>query len=972
MPSLSFIYPSALWLLLLLLPLWGLALAVPRRLGAVRFWGSLGLRSLLLLALILSLAGTQYVASVSELSTVFLLDSSDSVAPSLRGRAETFIQAALGTMGTNDRAAIVSFGANALVERAPSSDRALGRITSIPTGERTDIEHAIQLGLALLPADTQKRMVLLSDGAENSGQALAAARLAAARGIPLDIVSLGATTSEPELLVAQLDAPSQVREGQEVALTAHIVSTVAQEAHIRVFADRTLLREDTLQLPVGETAYTTRVPATTQGFDRYRVVVEPQSDGRAQNNEAAALIEVLGPPRVLLVAANADDARPLESALSAASLRPEIIAPGLLPTDLATLSSYDAIVLVNTPARDLPVKALAALPAYVRDLGRGLMMLGGTESYGVGGYGRTPVEEALPVYTDVRDRQERPDLALVFVIDKSGSMDACHCSSSNRSTAQLQQGGERKVDIAKESMIQAAVLLRPQDTLGIVTFDEGAHWTLPATHGATANQVVDAVSNIEPIGGTNLRAGLDSARDMLQKVDARIKHIILLTDGWGSGGANLDVARELRAQGVTLSVVAAGGGSADYLEQLAITGGGRYYAVQDINDVPQIFLQETITAVGNYIIEHPVAPARMGDSPIVAGMEALPQLRGYNGTTIKETARLVLADTDGAPLLATWQYGLGRSVAWTSDMTGHWAPDWVNWPTFPRFVAQAVGWMLPTRSADAVTTQVQVAGATTTVEVQVAPDSVGGAADQLQLHATIIANDSSTQSLALHQVAPGRYRGSLNTPIAGTYLVQIAGAQGAQVVVQTVAGLVVPYSAEYRMDSGNPVLLDGLRSATNGRLLTLDSAGAAQVFAPTNQPVRRAQELALPLLLLALIVLPLDIAFRRVLLRWGEVTAGLAELRARMRQGRTPVAAPNDQLERLAQARRRTIRTPRAAVGAAAAPPTATQRPTDTPPPPPPPLPPAVPAAPPTSEVDPFERLREAKERARRRARGEE
>ena len=349
-----------------------------------------------------------------------------------------------------------------------------------------------------------------------------------------------------------------------------------------------------------------------------------------------------------------------------------------MPSDLAGLSGYEAVVLVNVPARALPVKAMAALPAYVRDLGKGLLMIGGKESFGVGGYGHTPLEEAMPVYMDVRNREERPNLALVFIIDKSGSMNACHCSGPNRQTAQFRQGGVPKVDIAKDAMVQAAALLGQQDTLGVVAFDDSAHWVLPAQRGVSVSAVQDAVASVAPLGTTNVRAGLLAAEDQLNHTDARIKHAILLTDGWTSSGANLEIARRMRDAGITLSVVAAGSGSADYLANLASEGGGRYYPAQDMADVPQIFVQETITAVGNYIVERPFTPAFGVDSPVLAGLRnGLPPLYGYNGTTIKETARAALVSDDGSPVLAQWQFGLGHTAAWTSDANGRWAKDWV-------------------------------------------------------------------------------------------------------------------------------------------------------------------------------------------------------------------------------------------------------------------------------------------------------
>ena len=956
MPRLSFIYPEMLWLLVAVALIWALALLPPRRLSPLRFWSSLALRTVLALALVLAVAGAQLVLPVDRLTTVFLLDGSDSLPPSTRAQAETFIQEALQQMPTDDQAAIVVFGGNALVERAPSQEQRLGRISSAPVATRTNIAEAIQLGLALFPADAEKRLVLLTDGGENEGHALEAARLAAARGVPIDVVDLTLTSSDAEALVASLEAPASVREGQLAVINTTIESTVAQRALVRLLGDGGVLSEQTVELQPGANDVAFEVEVSGTGFQRFRVEVEPERDGRAQNNEASALIQVQGPPRLLLVAAERADAVPLAEALEATNMIAEIVSPDRIPADLAGLSAYEAVVLVNTPARDLPIGAMAALPGYVRDLGKGLLMVGGEESFGVGGYGRTPVEEVLPVYMDVRDREERPDLAMVFVIDKSGSMDACHCASPDRGSAQMQSAGERKVDIAKEAVAQASALLGPQDTLGVVSFDSRAFQTLPPVDGPTVEQVIDAMADVEPRGSTNVRAGLQEAESLLQGVDARIKHVVLLTDGWGSGGDQTDIAERLRAQGVTLTVVAAGGGSADYLERLAIAGGGRYYPAADMSQVPQIFVQETITTVGNYIVEREFTPVAIGESPILAGLSGLPPLYGFNGSTLKESARAVLETDDEQPLLATWQYGLGRSAAFLSDAKGKWATEWLRWQGFPRFAGQLLGAVLPVQGGQEISTEVTVAGSETVVRL-----TTGSGQENLAVTATLIGTDGTRIELPLPQVGPGAYQGRIESPAPGTYLVQISGAAADRVVLQETAGLVVPYSSEYRGAQANPALLAELTAITGGTTLS----AAADAFAPVAGHVTRAQEIGLPLLILALILLPLDIALRRLMLRRSDFSF----VRARIGAAASRPAAPSPTsptFERLAGAKRRAAASITGQRPADQAPKATSEQP----PAPPPAEPPAAPPS--ASADDPLERLRAAKERARRRASGEE
>ena len=374
--------------------------------------------------------------------------------------------------------------------------------------------------------------------------------------------------------------------------------------------------------------------------------------------------------------------------------------------------------------------------------------------------------------------------------------------------------------------------------------------------------ITSALAPIKPNGRTNIFAGLALAQQTLSQSQAAIKHIVLFTDGLGPGGDTITQAQQFAQQGITLSVVGEGFGAVDYLTQLAQAGHGRYIQVQNTTtDVPQIFLQETQTVSSRFAVEHPFTPAYAAASPILAGLDqGLPQLYGYNGTTPKQTATIALAATDGSPVLAQWQYGLGRTVAWTSDVQGHWARDWVNWPEFPRFAAQLLGWVLPNVSGSGLQADLRTQGQQTQLTVT-ALDAAGQPRTSLDMRAVLVNSDGTQQLVPLAAAAPGVYRGSLASPPPGSYTIQIAGTQAGQVVAQDSAALVVPYSPEYRIGQANPALLDQLARATGGAPL----AQPADAFARADQHIGAAREIALPLLLLALTLLPIDIAVRRLM-----------------------------------------------------------------------------------------------------------
>ncbi len=864
--TISFIYPWFL-LLLLLIPLTiGLALVGRRGQNRLRFWGGLGLRSLLLLLIVLALAGIQVHLPSNLLTAVFVLDVSDSVNPDEQARAENWVREAIEAMPVGDRAAVVLFGEDALVERLAGEERILPDLASVPVTTRTDIASAIQLALALFPNEGAGRIVLLSDGRENLDNALRQADLAAMQGIQLQFVPLGRESEQPEVLVDALETPPEAREGQQFDLEIRVQSSLRTSAALRVFADGSLIQTQEVQLQPGINSYSVPVRDAPAGFHRYRVQVVPDSDTQLQNNEASAFTMVYGAPGVLVVEGAPGEAGNLVDALQAAEVRVTRVAPDQLPVTLPELARYEAVVLVDVPAPALPSGAMDTLPVYVRDLGKGLLMVGGPDTFGAGGYLRTPLEKALPVDMDVKSTERTANLALVLTVDKSGSMGRCHCDNPDLfQTYTRQEVGQPKVDIAKEAIMRSASALSAQDYLGVVAFDSASHWALQLGPLVDELQLEGSIGAIVADGPTAMEGGVLEAYQALKNVDAGRKHIILLTDGWVRTGDLTPLVKQMREQGVTLSVVAAGEGSAEYLKALAEAGGGRYYPATDILHVPDIFLKETVTSVGQYVIEEPFYPLPGMSSPILKGLDeaSLPALLGYNGTSAKNTARIDLLTPRGDPLLASWQYGLGRAAVWTSDLKGQWAKDWLGWETFPRFVSQLVGWVLPTPQVEGLSASValQDNGAAIRLDAQ---DPAGRPLDRLAVTARVVEPGLGAREVPLKPVGAGQYQSVERLSEPGAYLVQISATDGADgaPLGQVTAGLVVSYSPEYRATGTDRGLLDALARAAGGG----EISDPLRAFVHDLQSVAGAREIWWPLLLAAALLFPLDVAVRRLVI----------------------------------------------------------------------------------------------------------
>ncbi|RRR71008.1 MAG: VWA domain-containing protein [Candidatus Viridilinea halotolerans] len=891
--TLSFIYPLAL-LLLLLVPLLWLAAWVTRehalwRLGRGRFLTLLAVRSTLLTALVLALAGVQVVRAVDDTAVVFLLDGSDSFAPAQRERALAYVNEALAAAEPNDRAALVVFGADPAVERAAGPPLPLTRLTSLVTGSRTNLAEALQLGLALLPADAQKRVVLLSDGEENLGRAREMAQLFALRGVPIEVVPFAAERG-PDLVLASLEAPTSATEGQDIPLIVQLESSAAGPARLELFADGELVAAEDLTVEVGRSSLQFNLPAGEAGFRRFSVRVTAPFDTQPLNNQAAAFTQVAGPPRILLVASEPERAAPLRAALEAGALRVVSITPDQLPADAVALLQYQALVLVDLPATRVPLATQRALAAYVRDQGGGLAMLGGSESFGAGAWRRTPIAEVLPVELDPPATEQRPDLALALVLDRSGSM------------SEEVEFGRNRLDLAKEAVFLASLGLTQNDQIGVFAFDELAQTVMPIQPLPDLFTLEDFVGRISLGGGTNIRAGIDLAAQALAAADARVKHLILLTDGIDNSNY-ADLVEQLRDANTTVSFISIGEHTNQSLEQLAVRGGGTFYRVLDAQEVPEIFLDETVRIAGRDIVEEAFYPLLLLNAPPVRGLGPLPPLYGYNLTQARPTARTFLSTPDGAPILALWQVGLGRSLAWTSDMKGQWARDWLTWDGFAPFAAGMVDALLLPPAAGRLNLELRSDGPEALIDLLVF-DADGRPTSAAVLNGRLLDPAGRGVDLVFDAVALGRYRAVAPTDSPGAYVAQVLALDAAGQALGSVSGgLVVSYSPEYRPNASGAALLTELAALTNGRI----APPAASLFASAGQQVGRVRDIALPLIWLCLVLLPLDIALRRLFLRPRDFAP--AWRRTRPTQPTQPTQ-PDPLLQRLQAARERTRRPP--------------------------------------------------------------
>lgn len=934
--------PTALLLLAAGIPLL-LWIGWPRvRLRRLRDSLSLTVRVLLFTLVVLALAGMQVPRGTDRLAVVFLVDRSDSISAAGQQAQEDYLTQALAAMNPGDEAAIVVYGGDAVVERPMSPGSDFTPIRSTPVSGNTDLAEAIGLGLALFPEDAAQRMVILSDGAQTVGDALQAADRAAATGVEISIVPL-VREAAPEVRVSEVRAPETVGAGQQFDISFTVSADEATTAAVTVLAGGEVIRRENLALQPGDNNYALTLEAGEGGFRDFRVQIEPPpgEDVFVQNNQLSGFSRVVGPPRVLLVSRTEEESSFIADALTALGYTIDRTTPDALPDGVATYVGYDSVVLANIPATALTQRRMESLRSYVRDLGGGLVAIGGPEAFAAGGYFDTPLEEMLPVEMQIRDQQRLPQLTICYVIDRSGSMSI------------IGPSGVANLELAKEAIIRSIEFLQPTDRACVIGFDTDGQLIAPVQPVQDRLALQSLVGSLRPGGGTDILAGYRLAADELRGNSSGRNHIILLTDGGAVPTGLLELSSSLYLESdITTSVIAIGGGP-DFLQQMAEAGGGNYHEVTLVETIPTIFTQETVLATRSYILEQSFVPTLFTNSPIMSGITTMPRLYGYVASAPKDTAQVILRGSEPYldPILAQWQYGLGRTIAFTSDATSRWGRDWVRWGDFARFWGQAVEWTITRDALSNMESQVRMTGETAAVAVD-ARATDGTFLNGATLSANVVPPSGEPFTVPVRQIAPGRYQADFQPTDEGAYLIHMFGeGENGEEVSQT-TGWVMSYSPEYRnaKSQEGAVLLVRMASLTGGDVL---STTPEAVF-ERNLQARTGYTPAWPALLLAAaLLLPVDIALRRLVITRRDVQRA----RAAVLSGSQPSAETAERMSALrsAKARADQAREEQAAQAAAGAP-----RPAPPPPaarpgtggPPPGSVPPAAPA-PPASPAPP-------------------
>ncbi|MCE5229089.1 VWA domain-containing protein [bacterium] len=851
-------YPLLMWALL---PLGLHAWWMSRRLGLLskpRRFTALGMRLFLLTLLLMALAGARWTRQSEELKVLFLLDESESIPAQQREYATTFIQKSLEQMTTDDKAGIIVFGADSAVDRVPEDSRTLAPIKSVVEKSRTNLAGAMSLALAVFIGESQKRIVILSDGNQNQGDAVDAARAAATAGVAVDVLPL-TYHNRNDVILEKTIVENRVSLDEPFDVRVIATSTRATEARLTILQDGKPIGTQNVRLEAGKkNAFVAPTQVKDAGFHTFEAVLDAPGDSIPANNRGFAFTYGQGNPRVLLVDGDEKPNDSLPAVLISEKIDVQRIRPDALPQNIRDFQSYDAVIFNNVAAGDITNDQMLIIENAVHSLGMGFMMIGGEHSFGAGGYNDSPIERIMPVEMEIKNEKVMPQGALVTIIH----------------TCEIPEG-----EMWAEKIVMAALdALGPRDLMGTLYYGYpgGESWLFPLQEVGNKGRLRGLIKTIQPGDMPNFDRTLQMAYDALAPSTASVKHVVVISDGDAAMPTGSLIAKLRKAQ-ITLSTVVINPHNpqcATVMQQAAKDGGGNFYDVKAYNKLPQIFIKEAATVRKSLIFNDPFLPVTKQQSPILSGIgKGLPVLGGYVGTTKKDLADVPLETDKGDPLLATWREGVGKTVAFTSDAKDRWGAQWVTWNQYSKFWAQAVRWCLRPPNNPNYQVQMDIEGGKGKITID-AVDAAGNFKNFLDIKGKIISPDNKPLDVGLKQVSPGRYEGDFPVEKPGTYMLGGTAAENSSAAGDLVTGgAALSYSPEFQDSRSNDAFLSQLADISKyGRRLD----DASPVFLH-NLPSRADPTPLWPwLLALALPTLLADIFTRRVLVGWSDIGAGWA------------------------------------------------------------------------------------------------
>ena len=840
-----------------------------RRLSVSKIILSVFLRSFVFLLVVLVLAGLSgKEKSQREISTVFLMDMSDSTNWEGKEWMWDYVKEINGSLDKKIKKGVVVFGGESRVITPTLTEELeletiLGEITaSNISTDRTDIASGLMATLGIMPEDSSKMVILLSDGNQNLGEVEKAATMLAGNDVKVFVASPPDIKEGGDILIKKVIVPKEISEGEifNVKVVIENNNDGAVKGSLKLHKGRGILKEWNTEFKKGISIFEVPYKSEEKGFIKFNTnlyIEDAGLDLDKENNSKFAFVNVSSKTRLLYINGAKNQKVYLPDALEDKTIAVEIKVPRQIPNTLQEFLKYDSIIFSNVSRELISDGQMALIEKYVKDYGGGFVMTCGTNITAEGGYSGTKLEEIMPVKIiggEPPKKEKKSRLSLVLIIDKSGSMLG------------------KKMLFAKKASVELIKQLKMNDNFGIVAFDTAPYTIVELKPKEDVmKEIIRKLSMLNADGGTDIFPAMDSAYRQIKQKNSKVSHVILLSDGNTKSiyyHYNRMISKFQKAN-ITVSTIALGTWlvNTKLLEDIAKKTKGQFYQITDIIRLPRLIIKDSehFVSQSDFHEEH-FYPAINQESQILKGIydKQFPPLKGHTITEAKNSVEVplvtnIMGKTD--PILADWRYGLGKVVVYASDANARWSSKWINWSMFNKFWSQVVRWSM--RDISKANYDIKVKTEDDTVSLQIESSSL--LKDDTKLVASLISPDyaGKGERLLLKPVAPKRFISELKDIKPGTYNLEISRVRDGKIIDLKTKGLIVPEKTttkplEYQVQGNNVLQLKNIAAITGGKYNP-----KKEEITVEEEEIVRFNGLAGFLIPLALLLFIIDIAIRK-------------------------------------------------------------------------------------------------------------
>ncbi len=617
----------------------------------------------------------------------------------------------------------------------------------------TDLAAALETALRQAAPGEPAAILLASDLRQSRGDAEAILETARRAGIPVYVLAPPAIAGDGR--IADAHFPPAARVGAMLPIAVRLAGPPGASGTLSWRVGDSARDAVAVEFSqTGESAVALRAGPCPPGSCRGDLELELPGDPLPANNARTLLVDVPGPRPVLYAATAAG--RPAADGRAREGWTVRRVAPADFPRDPAALDRYSAVVLDDLPLESLPPPSRSALVAAVRRQGLGLLVLGGPNSFGRGGYRHSELEDILPVVAEGGDT--RSAASVLFLLDKSGSMD-------------LRGGAAGGFAMARRAVLETLKGLWRQDRVGIIVFDAEAREVLPLGPRADPERALDLA--LAPAGGTRLAPALEMALERLSRADTRQRLLVLVSDGRFVDSDFAGLEKKLAAGDIEFIALAVGEDAAlPALERLASAGRGRVLRVGRSAELPRLARGE-VERERAAVETGTTLPVAIRPLPFPIGGAAWPALSAHAVTTPRPEAAVYWQSAQGDPLLAEWRAGAGRVLALPGGLAD-WARTWIARPDFGRLAAGLVERATAATADSGLELRVDSQPGRLEFEIDALAADPARWAEAPNAEVRLAWPSGASETVRVQAAAPGLYRGSLPAGPPGIYRLSVA------------------------------------------------------------------------------------------------------------------------------------------------------------------------------------------------------